>query len=117
MSNKKGVRQPFPGGNIRNWMLVASMLDKEIKMKRLNQDKLLLWLKCRFCNEETPCGGCIRLKQGCQEKQAYQQIREMIQKPQVTEEWIKEKIAELNDVWAGKITEEDFIRSIIKEIK
>jgi len=57
-------------------------------MSKLSKEELLVWLKCRFCNEDTPCDGCIRLKQGCTEKQAYQQIRELIQKPGVTEEWI-----------------------------
>jgi len=32
MSTKKCVRQPFPGGNIRNWELVARILDKEVKV-------------------------------------------------------------------------------------
>jgi len=51
---------------------------KKIKMGRFSEDELLIWLKCRFCNEETPCGGCIRLKQGCREKQAYKQLVELI---------------------------------------
>ena len=32
MSTKEIKEQPFPGGNLRNWMLVASILDKEVKV-------------------------------------------------------------------------------------
>ena len=34
MSTRKMKEQPFPGGNLRNWMLVASMLDKETRMTK-----------------------------------------------------------------------------------
>lgn len=90
-------------------------------MKRLNQDELLVWLKCKFCNEETPCDGCIRLKQGCQEKQAYQQIREVIEKPGVTEEWIEEKTTKIYNLLYYKAFSrkqlKGSIRSLVEEIR
>ena len=65
-----------------------------IDTKKYSENGLLVWLKCRFCNEDTPCDGCIRLEQGCREKQAYKQIVALIKKPQVTEEWIDDSIKE-----------------------
>ena len=47
---------------------------------------------------------------------AEKQIKALIQKPGITEEWMEKKIAGINDVWAGKITEKDFIRSLVDEI-
>ena len=34
MSTRKRSEQPFPGGNLRNWMLVAFILSKEIIMAK-----------------------------------------------------------------------------------
>ena len=93
----------------------------------MKKEELLLWLKCRFCNEETPCEGCIRLKQGCQEKQAYKQIVALIKK-EVTEEWIEEKAKEFITIVNIAIQTpeaykqqlkicKDFIRSLVEEIK
>ena len=60
--------------------------------------------------------------------QAYKQIKEMIQKPQVTEEWIEEKAKDLHHELFGELDEEDyihggefldikqFIRSLVEEI-
>lgn len=54
--------------------------------------------------------------------QAYQQIRETIQRPEVTEEWIEEKTKELHfwTDWEEGLTYEEvekFIRSLVKEIQ
>ena len=52
-------------------------------------------------------------------KQTYQQIKELIQKPQVTEEWIGEKVTELFRWQAEtRLPHEckDFIRSLIEEM-
>lgn len=50
-------------------------------------------------------------------KQAYQQIKELIKKPEVTEEWIKKKIDELwIEYEKGELDCEDFIRSLVEEI-
>ena len=49
-------------------------------------------------------------------KQTYRQIKALIQKPGVTEEWIEKKAGGINDVWAGKITEKDFIRSLYEQM-
>ena len=61
--------------------------------------------------------------------QAYKQIKEMIQKPGVTEEWIEEKAKELITMVANlyphegnpcvipKSKAKDFIRSLVEEIK
>ena len=91
----------------------------------MKQEELLEWLRCRFCNEETPCGGCVRLKQGCQERQAYQQIKELIQKSEVTEEWIdnfvEEKAIELCNYLYYETFKlkhvKDFLCLFIKELK
>ena len=52
-------------------------------------------------------------------KQAYQQIKEMIQKPRITEGWIEEKAFEVYDlVHKGEILlVKKFIRSLVKEIQ
>jgi len=70
---------------------------------------------CDNCKEAffaTPC------------KQAYQQIKEMIQKPGVTEEWIEEKVKEFLKKTYGKpiypISVKDltgFIRELVEEIQ
>ena len=33
MSTRKKEEQPFPGGHLGNWMLVAHILEKEVRMK------------------------------------------------------------------------------------
>jgi len=56
-------------------------------------------------------------------RQAFSQIREMIQKPEVTEEWIEEKAKELlsKSFYLGIYKDinkaKDFIRSLVEEIK
>ena len=82
-------------------------------MSKLNQEELLKELDWRW-DVTYKDGKRIRLSQ-----QAYQQIKEMIQKPEVTEEWIEEKA---NKWWAHPYNQEledmkDFIRSLVEEIK
>ena len=57
--------------------------------------------------------------------QARRQIRELIQKPEVTEEWIKEKAKELNNEIILELNKgnpydiaiyQNFIRSLVEEI-
>ena len=55
-----------------------------------------------------------------EDEQAYQQIRELVQKPEVTEEWIEEKANWLfKKSWVPISIDraKDFIRSLIEEIK
>jgi len=96
-----------------------SKLSEGEVLKQLNLFKEAYLLEaCRIANIEkelTP-----------HEKQAYQQMVEMIQKPEVTEEWYDEKANELNGEvlslkpfsWDTRIQKyRDFIRSLVKEIK
>ena len=102
---------------------------------KLNQEELLEELKQMEVDEEEIHKGSLEvpgvntklMNQIHQKrKQAYQQTREVIQKPGVTEEWIKEKAIELINLVGYRITGEyarhhlisvqDFIRSLIKEI-
>ena len=100
---------------------------------KLKREELLAQIdywgnECRNCAEhhnyscETGCPHQPRCEQ------AYQQIREMIQKPEVTEEWIEEKAGELSEMslywdvdskrtWNINKTEaKDFIRSLVEAI-
>ena len=72
-------------------------------MSKLNQEELLRWLEQahRYFTFEPPG----------KDEQAYQQIKEMIQKPEVTEEWIQEKAIELSN----KIHLKDNICNYIKD--
>ena len=64
-------------------------------------------------------------------KQVYEQIKELIQKPEVTEEWIEEKAKKMSNIvisfnilgsgtnWMANPLErcKDFIRSLVEEIR
>lgn len=53
MPTRKIKKQPFPGGNLRNWMLVAFILDKEVKMEiKILKGKLQLIHKIQKLVEE-----------------------------------------------------------------
>ena len=106
-------------------------------MSKLNQKEELLgqidtWLVCCKHDGIKVYGSCKKCP--CEEicKQAEQQIREMIQKPGVTEEWIEEKARMMINIIQmfalesqGKLKEksdifkttEDFIRSLVEEVK
>ena len=85
-------------------------------MSKLNKEELLNWLDL-WSVREIPV-----------QKQAYQQIKEMIQKPEVTEEWIEEKAKELITMVANlyphetspcvipKSNAKDFIRSLVEKL-
>lgn len=93
-------------------------------MSKLKKEELLEWL-----------GKCWSLYKTSQDEwelsqQAYQQIEEMIQKPEVTEEWIEMKAKELRDLMIHVLKSyqemshkeggdklKDFIRSLVEEIK
>lgn len=88
-------------------------------MSELNQGELLAWLNIWVRRWSMMSG---------KEKQAYQQIREMIQKPGVTEEWVEEKAKKLitmvsslyphegNPCVIPKNKAKDFIRSLVEKI-
>ena len=53
MSTNKIKRQPFPGGNLRNWLLVDYLLNKENKMKiKIFKGKLRFIHKIKKMAEE-----------------------------------------------------------------
>ena len=94
-------------------------------MSKLNQEELLELFKSWKCDlllfqKKKP----TILFWGSRDEQAYQQMKEMIQKPEVTEEWIEEKALTLfvilnilkpssNDVENIKT----FIRTLYRESK
>ena len=89
-------------------------------MSKLSKEELLYWLsQARWYH---PPGDQKERKSN----QAYQQIKEMIQKPEVTEEWVEEKanilyekITELNPslpTYSFLEIAKDFIRSLVEEI-
>lgn len=96
-------------------------------MSKLKKEELLHYLEkvCSYCphlKKPTSEGYCIEYQQ------AYEQIKEMIQKPEVTEEWIKEKARELHEMcsYADRThgfmytisidSAKDFIRSLVESI-
>ncbi len=85
-------------------------------MKKLNKEELLGWLKIKLSTELS------KLPWDREDKQAYQQIKELIQKPKVTEEWIEEKARELGAYYPNETFGEalsrcrKFILSLIEEI-
>ena len=99
-------------------------------MSKLNQEELLgqidTWLVCCKHDGIKVYGSCKKCP--CEEicKQAEQQIKEMIQKPEVTEEWIEEKatwfILQCPGImyWCAESVKnslKDFICSLVEEIK
>ncbi len=94
-------------------------------MSELKEEELLgqidTWLICCRSDAKKVYGSCKKCpcKEGCD--QAEKQIREMIQKPKVTEDWIEDKARELLKWWdAGGFahlkTCKDFIHSLVEEI-
>lgn len=89
---------------------------------------------CKQASENQNCESCKkrngeRAKEECE--QAYQQIKEMIQKPEVTEEWKEEKAKEFLEMAYAitrtkpdiaehrinlKFVKQSFIRSFVEEI-
>lgn len=105
-------------------------------MSKLNKEELLgqvdTWLICCKHDGIKVYGSCKKCP--CEKvcKQAEQQIKEMIQKPQVTKEWIEEKANQLQKLLQSKTTLaykgvekfyfsyqalESFIRSLVEEIQ
>jgi len=92
-------------------------------MSKLSNGELLNFLRIKLigCQVEgrDPCKGCED-KKYCYLPQAYQQIKEMIKRPRVTEEWIKEKAVEIYNLsyyesfHPKQIAE--CIRSLVEEI-
>ena len=86
-------------------------------MSKLNQEELLKWLSLtRDC---LSASGLWDWHGPSKDTQAYQQIKEMIQKPGVTEEWIEEKANWLfKKSWVPISIDraKDFIRSFIKDL-
>ena len=70
-------------------------------MSELSKDELLrqveMWLLGCTHDTEIPHEGCKYCPSKKECKQANRQIKEMIQKPGVTEEWIEEKAREIHD--------------------
>ena len=86
-------------------------------MSKLNKRKLLERLK--DWREEKYSTFYTQWKD--KDERAYQQIKEMIQKPEVTEEWYNEKVNEMEQVTipigSRKKDRKDFIRKLVKEIQ
>ena len=87
----------------------------------MKEEKLALWLEFWFM-QELPPGGLD------EEKEAYCQIKALIQKPGVTEEWIEEKAKKMKEMVATLFRKtgtmnyplgrcKDFIRSLVEEIR
>ena len=97
-------------------------------MSKLNNEELSEWIDfwCGCCRKTCIEMNCIEGIEKC--RQAYQQIKEMIQKPEVHQttrltiipnEWLQEKTKELIDIISkGEIEKAvNFIRSCVEEIK
>ena len=82
-------------------------------MSKLSKKELLDWFYEVF---EEYTKNYI-MKPLTRDAQAYQQIKEMIEKPKVTEEWIEEKAKEWG-YWSERQRKiiKDFIRSLVEEI-
>ena len=80
-------------------------------MSKLSKEELLEWLEQahKYFTFEPPG----------KDKQAYQQIKELIQKPEVTEEWVEEKANWLfKKSWVPISIDraKDFIRSLVEDV-
>jgi len=91
-------------------------------MSKLSKEELLGWLD-EVLEEYTKN---YIIEPLSLDAQAYQQIKEMLQKPEVTEEWIEKKANQVNGIilklkylgYAEKMRQiKDFIRSLVEEIK
>ena len=87
---------------------------------KLSEEELLEIARIQLIGCQ-PCNGCERKKR-CLLPQAYQQIEALINKPEVTEEWIEEKAKQIHlHVLDGQFHNEakrkDFIRSLVEEIR
>lgn len=102
-------------------------------MSKLNKEELLKWFD-RFVFSDIGFTVNRKCAEGHIHCQAYQQIREMIQKPEVTEAWIEEKARELQgkikfifekrfkyvsgeEIMAIIDIAKNFIRSLVKEVQ
>ena len=87
-------------------------------MKELNEEELLSILTAVFSYYLSKCN---YKETATKYEEAHQQIKEMIQKPRVTKEWLKEKVKEMEQVTipinSRRKDREDFIRSFVEEIK
>ena len=99
-------------------------------MTKLNQGELLEELRqIKICVQAWEILNPKKVSWTGKREQAYQQIKEMIQKPEITEEWIEEKAMGLITMVANLYPHEgspcvipknkakDFIRSLIEEVK
>jgi len=94
-------------------------------MSKLNEEELLSILTAVFSYYLSKCN---YKETATTYEEAHLQIKEMIQKPEVTEEWIEKKARRLHEMsWCGYTRDEiwviemkeakDFIRSLVEEIK
>ena len=85
-------------------------------MKRLSQEDLLEGIEKLVA----PARARQAMYYGSRNEQVHKQIKELIQKPQVTEEWIEEKAEELADISYYHQVEgkqaKDFIRSLVEGV-
>ena len=101
-------------------------------MTDVSKEELLrqveMWLLGCTHDTEIPYEGCKKCPSKKLCKQARKQIKEMIQKPEVTEEWLDEKAREVLDVlyknlfygrdYADRMEKiKDFFRKLVEEIK
>jgi len=97
-------------------------------MSKLSKEELLKWLEeevSRYAFLQTT-HPYLAQKPIKKDEQAYQQIKEMIKKSEITEEWIEEKATKFLLSSPGTYTYQyqsqlnlvkDFIRKIVEEIK
>ncbi len=85
---------------------------KELSPKRLKE---LLRMMLSYCIAYIKNAGAS--ERAIEElKKAHRQIRKLImEKPKVTRKFIETWACNINDVWAGKIKEKDFIIKLLKE--
>ena len=86
-------------------------------MSKLNQGELLSILTAVFSCYLSECN---YKETATKYEEAHKQIKEMIQKPGVTEEWIEEKARRLHEKSFRIIEIDDakgFIRSLVEEIR
>lgn len=98
-------------------------------VKKLGEEELLEELRqIKICVQAWEILNPKKVSWSGKREQAYRQIKEMIQKPEVTEEWIEEKAREVHDKFLAvpddcdyKCTAmgiiKDFIRSLVEEIR
>ncbi len=89
-------------------------------MKELSRDELLnllrMWLLGCKHDTEIVYENCRKCPSRKECKQAFKQMIKLImEKPKVTRKFIETWACNINDVWAGKIKEKDFIIKLLKE--